>query len=64
MTLTFPTLAEQASTAKSLAKSLRYRKDVTVEKSWPNVTTYVFEDDTSLRVTGHGRAYKVEVLLP
>lgn len=68
--LTFPTQAEQAleefeSATKtvSLAKIAK-RRGADKETEWPGLTRYVFDDDTSLEVTGRGRAHRVEVRLP
>ena len=69
MTLTFPTIAEQAlakfrsakkttslvTVAKHMKADVERRRDCTI---------YTFDDDTGLIVTGRGRAHKVEVTLP
>lgn len=69
MTLSFPTLAEQA-----LAKFRNSKKTISLvtictemdaqrEDCYPK-TTWTFDDDTSLVVSGRGRNHTVEVLLP
>lgn len=70
MTLQFPTLAEQAlaefhaaTKTVSLAK-IAQRMGADVAHKWPAITTYTFDDDTSLVVTGRGKAHRVEAQLP
>ena len=69
MALTFPTQAElalaefqEAKKTVSLA-TIAKRRGASVEKSFKG-TEYYFDDDTTLLVTGAGRAHKVEVFLP
>jgi hypothetical protein len=70
MTLLFPTLAEQALTlftsrqVKSIPAAAKAMGDFEVERRWPGQKTYIFEDDTSLVVTGTGVSHNVEVHLP
>ena len=67
-TLTFPTVAQQCATLyesgrapgiAAAAKRFPHDKEVSWDK-----TTYTFEDDTSIEVSGRGPSYKYEVLLP
>lgn len=72
MPLTFPTLAEQAiaafrastktkpfeAFAIPLGAEKEYEKEQGVSILW------TFPDDTSVRVQGRGKAYKLEALLP
>lgn len=70
MPLTFPTMAEKAlaefrAAARTVSlATIAKQHGADVERSWPCEIVYTFDDDTSLRVTGRGRAHKVEVLLP
>ena len=67
--LTFPTQAEQAlaefqSSRKTISlATIAKKRGAFVEKTWGE-TTYVFDDDTSLVVTGRGANHKVEARLP
>ena len=67
--LTFPTIAEQvleefrSRKAQSLAAAARKRKPH-INKRWPAVVVYTFDDDSSLEVSGRGKNYKVEAKLP
>ena len=68
--LTFPTQAEQCEMAfrnavktTSVATIARKMGVVEVNKNYP-FTDYLFVDDTTLRVSGQGRAHKMEALLP
>lgn len=68
--LTFPTMAEQAvaefrepGKTKSLA-TIAKRMGADVKKTFEGVTTYTFDDDTSVTVTGRGRAHKIETHWP
>lgn len=69
MTLTFPTMAEQAlekfqSSSKTISLST-IAKEMGAETYWHwRYIEHVFDDDTSLIVKGRGRAHKVEVKLP
>lgn len=69
MPLTFPTMAEQArdefrnSKVTMSIPTIAKRMGATVEKDYP-VTRYIFDDDTTLEVTGAGRAHKMETFLP
>lgn len=68
--LTFPTMAEQAykefqSATKTIAlATIAKRRGAQVERTFEGVTTYWFDDDTSLVVKGRGKNYQVEVMLP
>lgn len=68
-TLTFPTMAEKieaafrnATKAVSVA-TLAKKAGAEVVKGWQN-TTYWFDDDTRLVVTGSGRNHKITTELP
>ena len=69
MSLTFPTQAEQVleqfrtSTRTVSLATIARKRGAEVERHWDH-TLYTFDDDTSLKVSGRGRAHKVEVLLP
>lgn len=70
MTLTFPTMAEQvaeefrtATRTVSIA-TLARKRGAEVEKTWDSGTVYTFDDDTTLVVTGRGRAHKIETHFP
>lgn len=70
MPLQFPTMAEQAlvefrnatSTVSLAVLARRFGADV--ERQWPAVTIYTFDDDTALIVTGRGKSHKVVAELP
>lgn len=69
MPLTFPTQAEQVlAEFKTAAKTVSLatiakRRGADVMRDWQQ-TVYTFDDDTSLVVTGRGKAHRVEVRLP
>ena len=69
MKLTFPTQAEQAyeefrSATRTISLATVARKrGAQTERLWDR-TIHWFDDDTSLVVTGRGRAHRGEVLLP
>ena len=71
MTLTFPTMAEKAiadwralthttpfERVAKAAGAFREAQGYTTEITW------VFDDDTTVTCSGHGRAYKIEAHLP
>ena len=69
-TLTFPTMADlayeeftNAVTTVSLV-TIAKRRGAQIVDRWPGARTYLFDDDTSLVVTGRGMSHKVEVMLP
>jgi hypothetical protein len=70
MTLTFPTIAEQVlfafrTSSKTVSiTTLAKKHNAKIEYTWPGLTTYIFEDDTSLTVRGRGRAHEIETHLP
>lgn len=69
--LTFPTMAERAIQAfhtrqyPSLAKAC-HAMGASTEKVWGArvAIEWTFEDDTTVRSTGRGRAHQYEALLP
>ncbi len=69
MPLTFPTQAEQclaefrASTKTVSLATIAKRRGADVVQHWDH-KEYIFDDDTSLKVTGRGKAHKVETHLP
>lgn len=69
MPLTFPTMAEQAvkmfNTSPRTVSLAKICESMGAERTdvYP-VTTYTFEDDTTVTVTGRGRAHKVETHFP
>lgn len=69
-TLTFPTIAEQvikefedSQKTTSLAV-LAARRGCHTERTFEGVTTYFFDDDTSIEVKGRGAAHAYEARLP
>ncbi len=71
MTLQFPTIAErtlhafQSATKTTSLATLARKAGAEVERySFPLVTIYTFDDDTSLVVTGRGKSYRAEARLP
>lgn len=71
MTLQFPTEAEKVADAFRNSKktvsiaTLARHADKEVVRDFTGVRTiYTFDDDTSLVVTGRGRAHTIETLLP
>lgn len=69
MPLTFPTQAEQCvaqfkSSPKTIAIPTIAKEMGAVVCKRGSTTEYCFDDDTSLTVTGTGRAHKIEVHLP
>lgn len=67
MTLSFPTLAEQCLTQaqathkpiSSIAPNMGAMRD-----DEGNMIVWVFEDDTTIEITGRGRQYKAEAFCP
>lgn len=77
MTLSFPTLAEQALAAFRAAKlehkTVSLREEARKRGGTPDETrsftqsstiTYVFDDDSTLMITGRGRHHCYETQLP
>lgn len=74
MALEFPTMAEQAlaewnatHVLGGVGKVAKRFGTVDVDRRWEGlglVIEYTFDDDTSLRCTGRGKAHKVEAMLP
>lgn len=71
MTLTFPTMAEQAlaefrsSTKTTSIATIAKRMGATVEKeAWTGKRIYHFDDDTTLEAKGAGRGLQAETFLP
>lgn len=72
-TLTFPTMAEQALAEWNEKHILggvgliAKRHGADVERRWEGqllIIEYTFDDDTSLRTSGRGKAHRVEAMLP
>jgi len=69
-TLTFPTIAEQVAeefrnkTKTVSIVTLAARRGADIERTFEGVTTYTFDDDTSLTVKGRGKAHEIETHLP
>jgi len=67
--LTFPTLAEQAvaefhnATHTVSLATIAKRMGAMKYFEYPT-TTYVFDDDTSIEVSGRGPNHKIETFLP
>lgn len=68
MTLKFPTQAEQAlATFRSATKTISLAKiahDLGAEVTPGTITTYTFDDDTSITVSGRGKSHRVETHFP
>lgn len=69
MSLTFPTLAEQAvaefeAATKTVALATIARRMGADVKRTAHGWEYTFDDDTSITVSGVGRAHKYETHLP
>ena len=67
--LKFPTLAEQAvqkfnSKAKTVSLSVIAKKMGAMREYEHPFTIFIFEDDTSITVSGRGKTHKVETHLP
>lgn len=67
MKLEFPTMAEKAvaefRTRRVSLSTIARRMGAETVKGWEGLT-HTFDDDTSITVTGRGRAHRVETHLP
>jgi len=70
MSLTFPTIAEQVaeefknSDKTNSIATIAARRGASIDRTFEGVTTYTFDDDTSLTVRGRGKAHEFETHLP
>ena len=70
--LQYPTMAErfvararaQHCSLYKLSRTAAVRATIEREHIWPSIVQYTFDDDSSIRTRGHGRAYHIETLLP
>ena len=70
--LQHPTMAErfvararaQHCSISKLSRTAAVRTTIEREDLWPSIVQYTFDDDSSIRTSGHGRAYRIETLLP